>query len=816
MNQGQVASLSAVAQNYAGSVIAADITFSSSNTALAQISSGGLICAGAWDANIITCTPATAAGQVTITATSGGATSTMILYIHKPVDQVVVSSSTACTSMGALVNPTATVYSTSAPGCSAAAPCDITSTVGPISIGSIDPTVAANASGINPTYSSATSTPTYLSGGTITGSAGQTCNLSNFGLNGTLGLDPTFNLKTNSPTYTSGGSVSGSGGQTCTLTSFNTVTGATATVALASTNTILPGAQLTIINQGYGGTTPPTTATLSNGTATCSGTATVSTQLVTVGSASTLTGATATVALTSANTIASGTQLNITNQGYGATTAPNTATLSNGTATCSGTASVSTALNSATGFRAQNPGSTAIFASVSGVNSVGAPFNVCPVVSILVHNSTDSTTNFTLSPTAVQALVADVLDSSGTYIKPTLTWSSNISASASAVAASTGSPGGTVTAVAPGTTTITATCSNPDCNIGVPAQYSLNQATVTVPGSGDTTVYAANTNSTMLVPITTANNTAGTTITLPYVPNSIVADPAGQKIYLGSTSGVMQVDVPTGAVSTAAVAGAVLAVSPDSNYLVISDSAGTVYVFNVASSAVVFAQSAIAPAAAFTADSKTSWFFYNSVAFADSLSAAGVNFPLGYVADDVAFNATGSLAYLSSSAAHQVDVRSTCDHSELQTLGANAPTLLATIPTANAVVAADSPNLDVVTSSNVTGGCPTTATSSLATYDLGVGPFTANQLFVSPDSSKVWLISNLPALVGFNLGTSTAFTVPFANGATPLSGGARPDGQQLYIGANDGTVHRIDVASATDAAQITVGLKDSQRQRGRS
>ena len=57
LNQGQVTTVSAVAENYAGTVVAADINFSSSNTALAQISSGGLVCAGAWDANIITCTP---------------------------------------------------------------------------------------------------------------------------------------------------------------------------------------------------------------------------------------------------------------------------------------------------------------------------------------------------------------------------------------------------------------------------------------------------------------------------------------------------------------------------------------------------------------------------------------------------------------------------------------------------------------------------------------------------------------------------------------------------------------------------------------
>ena len=57
MNQGQVVGITASAQNATGSTVAADINFSSSNTALANVSSGGLLCAGAWDANIITCTP---------------------------------------------------------------------------------------------------------------------------------------------------------------------------------------------------------------------------------------------------------------------------------------------------------------------------------------------------------------------------------------------------------------------------------------------------------------------------------------------------------------------------------------------------------------------------------------------------------------------------------------------------------------------------------------------------------------------------------------------------------------------------------------
>jgi parallel beta-helix repeat protein len=81
-------------------------------------------------------------------------------------------------------------------------------------------------------------------------------------------------------TYTSGGSISGTTGQTCTLSDFNGGgTGETATVALAGNNIVASGTGLIITNLGSGVTTfttAPTTATLGNGTATCSGTATIS------------------------------------------------------------------------------------------------------------------------------------------------------------------------------------------------------------------------------------------------------------------------------------------------------------------------------------------------------------------------------------------------------------------------------------------------------------------------------------------------------------------------------------------------------------
>ena len=77
-------------------------------------------------------------------------------------------------------------------------------------------------------------------------------------------------------TYTSGGSISGTTGQTCTLSSFNGGgSGATGTVALTGASTIAGGTGLNMITFGSGYTTSPTSATLGSGTATCSGTATI-------------------------------------------------------------------------------------------------------------------------------------------------------------------------------------------------------------------------------------------------------------------------------------------------------------------------------------------------------------------------------------------------------------------------------------------------------------------------------------------------------------------------------------------------------------
>ncbi len=75
--------------------------------------------------------------------------------------------------------------------------------------------------------------------------------------------------------YVSGGTITGTQGQTCLLSGFNGATGVAGTVTLTGDNTIANPTAVSITAAGTGATTPPTTATLASGTATCSGTATI-------------------------------------------------------------------------------------------------------------------------------------------------------------------------------------------------------------------------------------------------------------------------------------------------------------------------------------------------------------------------------------------------------------------------------------------------------------------------------------------------------------------------------------------------------------
>ncbi len=470
--------------------------------------------------------------------------------------------------------------------------------------------------------------------------------------------------------------------------------------------------------------------------------------------------------------------------------------------------------NATTGILTANePGSTSIYASVSGLNSTPQPTLVCPVVSINVHDANSTNTTFSLAPTGTQDLVADVIDSAGVAIRPTLTWSSFPAGVASiSLGTSTTTNSGTITANTAGTAGITVTCSTPDCNVNISPQYSQNLVTVNVSGTTTTTVYAASSKSLTLVPISTSNNTAGTAITLPYLPNSIFASSSGSQVYLGSATGLMTVDTTSSSVTVSASApGQIVAASPSGQYLLVSDSVnGYVYVFNAGSSSVILTQSLAATAGAFTPDNKSvSFLAPGNQLYYDTTYPTSTLTTLPYVPSALDVSAQGGYTYITSSSLGAIDIRATCNQASWRTLAATAPTLVAHLPNGNGAVVADSPSIDVVTTGAVPSGCPPTAQSTVNSYNLGYGNFTANQMFVSTDSTRVFVLSNLNSIIGLNLSSLTPFSIALANGAFPTTGGVMIDDSMVYVGGTDNNVHAINVSTSTDSAQIAPGLKDS-------
>ena len=450
----------------------------------------------------------------------------------------------------------------------------------------------------------------------------------------------------------------------------------------------------------------------------------------------------------------------------------------------------------------KTPGSTGILASVTAVNSQAAAWVTCPVQSINIHLASGPGTTFSLAAAGNTVnLAADVLDSHSIAVSVPLTWNSTRPAVANVNGAAL------VTAVAAGSTTVSASCAS-NCNIGLASEYS-NAVVGTVAGTSASTVYVTGIATTSLVPVDTGTNAAGTAITLPFMPNSLLFNPSGTTAYLGSSSGLMAVDTTANTVTqNTGAPGTVLAISPDNNRVIVA-SATTVSVLGVGSGITTEAASiASATAADFTPDSRGAYIVAGNTLY---FWTPGAFRPvaLSGVASGVKFLPNGPFGYLVGGAAtNAVTARATCDNSLADTiLTPGAPTLLAPLPDASAVLAVDSPGIDVISVNTSRAGCPPPLSDTLASVNFGAGTFTARQLIVLPDGSKAFMTSDQGKLLGLTTATSTPFTVPLVGGANAFTGATTLDGTKLYVGGSDNAVHRIDVASNTDAQQIGVSFK---------
>jgi hypothetical protein len=478
---------------------------------------------------------------------------------------------------------------------------------------------------------------------------------------------------------------------------------------------------------------------------------------------------------------------------------------------------------------AKVPGLTPLFATIGNVTSIPLSFTTCPVQSITLDVTTSTSTSKTITPTVV-----DTLGTTITGIP--LTWSSSEAASVSV--SSAGGASGTATG---GTATIIASCTPPTCNTAFYPSlpiYPANVVTLTVTPTGTTqasTVYVSTTSCgttdgciSTVVPVTTPN-TLGNFIALPATPNSLVFDRQGNKAYLGTNSGqfgtvgLAVVDAGTNtATQFASLPGKVLAISPDGNQALISDTSSEdepnhVFVFNTTTNAVSTFQITGATAADFSPDSLKAYIVAGSTLYVYSTADGLRTISLAAPANDVSFLSEGAFAYVAGGAPSAVSVWRTCDNGRADTVGVPAvPAFIKTLPgpakllpadtpDAYHFLAVDPPGLDIISVNTTPSGCtPAVTDGPVASFNLGQGNFVPKQLIISQDGSTAYVLtSNLNSVLAFNIPGQTSFAIPLVGNPTPLSASLTPDGTLLFVGASDGLLHIVSTVAGGDTQQIS-------------
>ena len=468
---------------------------------------------------------------------------------------------------------------------------------------------------------------------------------------------------------------------------------------------------------------------------------------------------------------------------------------------------------------AKVPGVTPIVARIGIANgTTTTDFATCRVESIELEVTSETNTSKTIKAT--------VKDTLGNVISGVpLTWSSSESASVSV--SNTGNTGVATSAAGRGGATIIASCTPPTCNVGILPTlpiYPENVVTLAPNGGQSTTgtVYVSSTGCgttdncfSVIVPVTVPDNTFGTVATLPATPNSLVFNRQGTKAYLGTDSsllgsrGLAVLETGAGTVSQfTSAAGKVLAVSPDGNSVLISDTTDTpnqVFVFDATRNTSTALNITGATAADFSPDSLKAYIVAGTTLYVYSKLDALKSLALSAPANDVSFLSEGAFAYVAGGSPSAVSVWWTCNPGQAATpIGTpGIPTFIKTLPDATGVLAVDPPTVDIIHVSALPQGCTPSVSNAVSSFDLGHGAFVATQLIVSQDGSTAFIITpNSSSVLVFNITEQTSSAIALTGNAVPLRASLSPDGSRLYVGASDGTLHVLQTATGGDIGQL--------------
>lgn len=509
------------------------------------------------------------------------------------------------------------------------------------------------------------------------------------------------------------------------------------------------------------------------------------------------------------------------------------------------------------------PGVSSIFATVGGVTSQPLQFTTCLVQSIGLALAPGSSVSLGSGSTAatVNATVTDSIGMDVTGIP--LTWTSSYphAVTATGAAGSTVFGGiGTVTGSITGQAAVTVSCTPPSCNGGISpsmpiyptAALPFHVTSTTAPPTPSvfvTTTGCAGTTlscTTRVIPLTessTATFTVGAPVNLPVSPNSFVTGKTSGTSYLGvdstaagfSNQGLM-IFSGSSVSQAGPVFGRVLAISPDSQTVILSDTIDSPSRVNICKNCAslhtivpIFLPNATA--AAFSPDGLKAYIVSGSSCPGTAstgclLVYSQVDAPqfiqLSAVPTDAAFIGNGSAGYVAES--NQTAFLPTCGPSTAASLGSVSlgAQYLRPLPDGMSLLALTPPVVQTMTATitgpqqvpqNVSGCLAPRGVLNLTntpgpSSNLGTGPFVPKQFFLSRDGSIAYILAqtmsggSFPFIIALNVQTGASSQISLSGGAVPLSAGISPGGDQLLVGADDGQVHVIETATGVDTQQV--------------
>ena len=527
-----------------------------------------------------------------------------------------------------------------------------------------------------------------------------------------------------------------------------------------------------------------------------------------------------------------------------------------------GSLTVATINSETNQITAKLPGTTAITASIAGTGASAGFFSTCPPKSISV--TLNGTTKGTITQGVQQNLVTKVTDTNGNAITGlTLDYQST-----NPIVTSVGSTGA-ITASYPGAASVYAICQPSECNPspinqvgsnGTGLPISSNAVDLTTPGTASAYMwFAAPGKSRYFVPVELLSGTLGSTVRLPYVPNSMVMDQNGINLYFGSEYELMVYSTTSNSLSKQdpSVPGVVLAVAPDNQAVLINDQIRQVFYVYSPSGKVYSTFGGMGTTAQWTPDSKTLYITDSASAgpgHSDTLYVYNGNtgwstYPLpaspgtwtaGQTPRDVALTVPGVGAFESGNptVAHTWCPQGTVgNYANMsfypQGASVNVLTDILGATTDGQHVLGAAMSGGGVTLSDIavtipTGACPVassngtlsplTIPNTVTQQTVNVNATSLNQFVVSPASNLAFLTYN-----GTTTGATLPYYIPGTGGAAgtvgyvsltgsssitaPLAGAFSPDDKLFFVStAGDNEVHYINLQTLQDSQQVSPNL----------